>query len=96
MIEFKENAFEPKNPILISLAKKITDKGLSFHPYLVTSAINVEIERQLKVLIEKTFRDMSVAQLAACNLEVNEYAESEEKRYQDFARLNQCLRLNQI
>ena len=83
-MEFKETAFVPTNPILISLKKKIEDKSLSFHPYLVTSAIQVEIERQLKSLIEKTFRDMSVSQLAACSLEVNEYAESEEKRYQAF------------
>jgi hypothetical protein len=81
-MDFIENAFEPMNPILISLKKKIEDKKLSFHPYLVTSAIQVEVERQLKTLIENTFRDMSVEQLGACSLEVTKYAESEESRYQ--------------
>ena len=83
-MEFKETDFVPTNPILISLKKKIEDKDLSFHPYLVTSAIQVEIERQLKTLIEKTFHDMSVSQLAACATEVNAYAEAEEARYSAF------------
>ena len=83
-MDFIENAFEPTNPILISLKKKIEDKKLSFHPYLVTSAIQVEIERQLKTLIEKTFHDMSVEQLMACTIEVNKYAEAEEERYNVF------------
>ena len=83
-MEFIENAFDPKNPILIGLKKKIEDKGLSFHPYLVTSAINVEIERQLKTLIESTFKDMSIERLGNCNTEVTEYARDEEKRWEAF------------
>ena len=83
-MEFIENEFVPTNPILISLKKKIEDKKLSFHPYLVTSAIQVEIERQLRTLIEKTFHDMSVEQLGLCSLEVTKYAEDEEARYQLF------------
>ena len=84
MIEFQEEAFVPANPILVSLEKKIKDKGFVFHPYLVTSAIQVEMERQLKSLIEKTFKDMNMSQLVACSNEVNEYAEKEEARYQSF------------
>jgi len=83
-MEFIENEFVPTNPILVSLKKKIEDKKLSFHPYLVTSAIRVEVERQLKSLIEKTFKDMSIEQLGSCSLEVTKYAEDEEKRYQLF------------
>jgi len=79
-MEFIENEFVPSNPILVSLKDKIVKKGLGFHPYLVTSAINVEVERQLKTLIENTFKDMNIEQLGACSKEVTEYANAEEAR----------------
>lgn len=84
MTEYVETEFAPTNPILISLKKRIEDKKLSFHPYLVTSAIQVEIERQLKTLIEKTFFDMNIEQLSACIIEVNEYAVAEEAKYDKY------------
>lgn len=85
-MEFIENEFEPKNGTLKDLKDKITKKGLSFHPYLAMQAINQEVESQLRETIVSHFKGMSVSSLGECNMEIKEYAEAEEARYQAFQR----------
>lgn len=85
-MEFIENEFTPKAQVLIDLKKRIQDKGLSFHPYLAIQAINLEVENQLRDIITSHFKGMKVEMLGVCSAEIKEYADSEEKRYEEFQR----------
>lgn len=83
-MEFIENPFEPKNETLKDLKAKIEKAGLSFHPYLAMQSINKEVERQATELVTNHFKGMKIEMLGKCNQEIKEYAEAEEKRYNEF------------
>ena len=83
-MEFQEKEFEPKNEALKDLKDKIIKKGLSFHPYLAMSAINAEVERQARELVETHFKGMTIEALGMCNQEIKGYADAEEARWQEF------------
>ena len=86
-MEFIENEFDPKNETLKDLKTKIEKAGLSFHPYLAMTAINKEVERQATDMVTNHFKGMSIDMLGKCNQEIKEYAEAEEKRYEEFQKV---------
>lgn len=81
---FVDKEFVPKNESLKNLKEKIVKAGLEFHPYLAMQAINNEVETQLRELITSHFKGMPVQSLGICNAEIKEYAEAEEKRWNDY------------
>lgn len=88
-MEFIENPFDPKNETLKDLKTKIEKAGLSFHPYLAMTAINKEVERQATEMVTNHFKGMKIEMLGKCNQEIKEYAEAEEKRYNEFQKFQE-------